>query len=218
LGDSRKELENLVRELRTGELTREKTRAVKAFIEKIEEKAADEEKKQERTRSAKRSAAPLAPGDDVYVGKNRRRGVVVRRARDGKWVVSVNTVRMTVDASELSPAAAPAMEPTRAVTRRFLAPDGGPTARPAFELDVRGMRLEEAMRALEAQLDRAILSGVSEFSVIHGLGEGVLQKGVRDYLRASDVVSDYYFSPPESGGYGKTIVILGDRQSGKDTV
>ncbi len=44
--------------------------------------------------------------------------------------------------------------------------------------------------------------------VIHGKGDGILQRGVHDYLKSQSVVADYYFSRPEDGGYGKTMVTL----------
>jgi DNA mismatch repair protein MutS2 len=70
------------------------------------------------------------------------------------------------------------------------------------------MRLEEALEALQRQVDAAVLSGLGEFSVIHGKGDGVLQKGVHEYLSKQGQVADYYFSRPELGGFGRTEVIL----------
>jgi len=40
------------------------------------------------------------------------------------------------------------------------------------------------------------------------LGEGVLQKGVQDYLRRRHDVKKFFFSHPEEGGFGKTVVQL----------
>jgi DNA mismatch repair protein MutS2 len=83
--------------------------------------------------------------------------------------------------------------------------------RPAslFTLDLRGLRLEEALNALESQIDRAILDNLQEFSVIHGLGEGILQRGVKKYLRKRPEVQEFFHPRPEEGGYGKTVVKLG---------
>jgi DNA mismatch repair protein MutS2 len=76
----------------------------------------------------------------------------------------------------------------------------------SHQLDLRGLRLEEALRRLERQLDHAVVRGLPEFSVIHGLGEGILQRGIHRYLRESRLVKDYYFASPEEGGFGKTVV------------
>jgi DNA mismatch repair protein MutS2 len=70
------------------------------------------------------------------------------------------------------------------------------------------MRLDEALDALRRQIDAAVLAGMKEFSVVHGKGGGILQKGVQDYLKAESAVADYYFSRPELGGFGRTEVIL----------
>jgi DNA mismatch repair protein MutS2 len=77
-----------------------------------------------------------------------------------------------------------------------------------MELDLRGYRMEEALRLLEKQVDDALMAGLDQFSVIHGLGEGVLQKGVHDYLRHCPAVQKFQFAHPDQGGYGKTEVTL----------
>ncbi|RKX85666.1 MAG: hypothetical protein DRP57_03205, partial [Spirochaetes bacterium] len=46
------------------------------------------------------------------------------------------------------------------------------------------------------------------FSVIHGKGGGVLQKGVHEYLKQNSTIKDFFFAPPQEGGFGKTIVKL----------
>ena len=73
---------------------------------------------------------------------------------------------------------------------------------------MRGFRLAEALEAVERQVDAASLQGLNLFSIIHGTGEGVLGKGIHDYLRSNGAVEDYHFARPEEGGYGKTIVRL----------
>ncbi|HBK58632.1 MAG TPA: hypothetical protein DDZ37_04680, partial [Spirochaetaceae bacterium] len=46
------------------------------------------------------------------------------------------------------------------------------------------------------------------FSVIHGTGEGILAKGIHDWLKTQTAVADYYFARPEDGGFGKTWIHL----------
>ncbi len=207
--ESRRDLENLVRELRTGEITREKTRKVKTYINNLEQKLADEEREPVAEQRAGASKDSIEPGSEVYVGKNRRRGTVLRKERGDKWLVMVNTLRMSIPSGELVPARSVSTAEKRHEKLSVEIAGAGESIRPALELDLRGMRLEEALESLERQLDRAIISGLTEFSVIHGKGEGVLREGVHRLLSDSSAVSDFYFSPPESGGYGKTIVKLG---------
>ena len=84
-----------------------------------------------------------------------------------------------------------------------------PSARPVIELRLLGMRQEEAIKALERQLDLASIHGISSFSVIHGKGNGVLQQAVHDYLSHYPAVKDFHFARPEDGGTGKTYVQMG---------
>jgi DNA mismatch repair protein MutS2 len=70
------------------------------------------------------------------------------------------------------------------------------------------MRMDEALDSLRRQLDAAVLSGLKSFSVVHGKGDGILQKGVHDFLAAESSVADYFFSRPELGGFGRTEVVL----------
>lgn len=77
-----------------------------------------------------------------------------------------------------------------------------------MELNLLGMRLNEALEALGRQIDAAVIGSLHEFSVVHGKGDGVLSKGVHDFLRKDPRVADYYFSRPESGGFGRTEVML----------
>jgi DNA mismatch repair protein MutS2 len=57
-------------------------------------------------------------------------------------------------------------------------------------------------------MDAALLGGLREFAVVHGKGDGVLQKAVHEFLKKQPSVADYYFSRPELGGFGRTEVIL----------
>ena len=84
----------------------------------------------------------------------------------------------------------------------------GVGGRASLELDLRGKRLDEALEEVERQIDQALLSGMQRFGIIHGTGEGVLQKGVQDLLRRHHHVQKYSFASPEDGGFGKTNVEL----------
>ena len=68
--------------------------------------------------------------------------------------------------------------------------------------------MDEALESLRRQIDAALLYGLREFAVVHGKGDGILQKGVHQWLKQEPAVADYYFSRPELGGFGRTEVIL----------
>ena len=75
-------------------------------------------------------------------------------------------------------------------------------------LDVRGMRVEEVVPVLEQFLDTALLLGHGELKIIHGKGEGVLRKVIREQLGRVKQVATFHDEHIERGGDGITIVIL----------
>jgi DNA mismatch repair protein MutS2 len=220
LSESRKSLENLVKDLREGELSPEKTKAVKDFIAQFSEAVAFEDEKLDESRreaASERAEADVRKADRdhwvveegaaVLVGEARKKAIAVRRAKKDSWVVEIGSLRLTVAESELAPDLSTAVsKPLVAVE---LAPRGeGGRTQAVFELDVRGYRLVDALEAVEKQLDAASLQGLSLFSIIHGTGEGILGRGIHEFLKSQAVVADYHFARPEEGGYGKTVVRL----------
>ena len=81
-------------------------------------------------------------------------------------------------------------------------------AQPFIELNLRGMRADEAIDALRIQIDGAVIKGLRTFAVVHGKGDGILSKAVHDYLKSRPEVAAFGFSRPELGGYGRTEVEL----------
>jgi DNA mismatch repair protein MutS2 len=209
LQESRKTLENLVRQLREGELTREKTQEVKDFMAALEEKVAgaDRELKLQlrELKTGGRPPAAIEEGCAVLVLPGRRRGKVLRQAKKGSWVVETDSLRMTVDEADLETT----FELAPAAPVISLESSGERGQRAVLELDLRGFRLGEAVQTLERQLDAAMLANLHGFSIIHGTGEGVLQQGVRETLSRYPGVASFHYARPEDGGHGKTIVALG---------
>jgi DNA mismatch repair protein MutS2 len=240
LTESRKKLENLVRELREGELDREKTAGVKEFLNDLartveaEGQALEEEVRllagERRRIEAANGGVPgsdqggasggggrsgpglpaLAPGVEVLAGEQGRRGRVIRRDRKASaggegetvWLVEIGSLKMSFPGRELRP-----LPPSTENRKPHIAASiSAPAAR--FELCLLGKRLEEALDLLRRQIDAALLGGLKNFSVIHGKGDGVLQRGVHEYLKKDPAVADYYFSRPELGGFGRTEVVL----------
>ncbi|URA09853.1 endonuclease MutS2 [Thermospira aquatica] len=75
-----------------------------------------------------------------------------------------------------------------------------------LSLDVRGKTVDEALREVEKTLDKALLEGAAVVYIIHGMGGGILQRAIHDFLRQQKNVASYEFAPQNEGGRGKTIV------------
>ena len=234
LGESRKTLENLVREVKEGELTREKTLKVKEFLSGLEESVRAGEAALERERAELRSSSlaaerlrygeasspglddaelTLKPGIEVFAGEYKRRGRLIKIDKKGSgdspasWIVEIGSLKISFPETELVPAS-PAVTKTAMQKSTSWAAELAPSAPASFELNLLGMRLSEAIEALGRQIDAAVLSGLNQFAVVHGKGDGILCKGVHDFLKSDKRISDYHFSRPEMGGFGRTEVIL----------
>ncbi|MBN2875479.1 MAG: Smr/MutS family protein, partial [Spirochaetales bacterium] len=209
LADSRKTLENLVREIREGELTKAKTQEVKDFLLSLDQKVALADREvRVRARDLKagtRPPATITEGCPVIILPGRKRGRAIRPVKGGKWLVETDALRLTVDSTDLEPTIA--METPKPVVS--IESSATRSHRAVLELDLRGYRLAEAVVALEQQLDAATMEGLSGFSIIHGTGEGVLQQGVKEALSRYPGVVEFNYAMPEAGGHGKTIVKLG---------
>ncbi|NDG86162.1 MAG: hypothetical protein EBX52_14125, partial [Proteobacteria bacterium] len=72
----------------------------------------------------------------------------------------------------------------------------------ADQLDLRGQRLDDAMREVTNYLDRAFRAGKNEVTIVHGLGTGALREGVRSLLKSTNYVAAYQ----DAGTSGATLV------------
>ncbi|MCH5294411.1 MAG: Smr/MutS family protein [Treponema sp.] len=268
LRETRSLLENLVRELREGEITREKTLSVRAFINNVteqvdaQESAMEEQRKdlaeqteriaengirissaRERSQSGKKkgrrrlsnaealrlarpqpsvskmddiksAAKPykreMEPGMEVLFGNEKRRGILIKQNKNQTWQVQFGSLKMSVPQSQLSPVFSADGNPVSspAAADYTVESSSSKPEMPAFELRLLGMRYEDAVKALERQLDLCAIRNFKSFSVIHGKGNGVLQQGVHDYLSHYPGVKEFHFARPEDGGFGKTYVSL----------
>ena len=76
------------------------------------------------------------------------------------------------------------------------------------DLDVRGMRGDEALNAVLHFVDDAILVGVSRVRILHGKGNGILRQLIRQYLSTVPNVTSYQDEHVQFGGAGITVVDL----------
>jgi len=230
LSESRKTLENLVREIKEGEVDREKTLKVKEFLNELARNAENESEELEQEERAIREqllksegnsasgTVEFSAGMEVFAGKSKQRGKIIRldkksagkQGQSNSWLVEIGSLKMSFPENELIPVTEKPATRTSKKSTAFTswAAEYGAKDDVVYELKIRGMRFEEAMQLVQRQVEGAILSGLKNFAIIHGKGHGILQKGVHDYLRNHPAVADYYFARPEMGGFGRTEVVL----------
>lgn len=74
------------------------------------------------------------------------------------------------------------------------------------EIDVRGMRGDEALQAVTYFIDDAIIVNVEQVRILHGTGTGILRELIRKYLKTIPAVSSFADEHVQFGGAGITVV------------
>ena len=215
--------------------TREVRQDLADFRRQVEEadKAAMEEKiarkmdrlreKQERRKERKErqgnepsvqpvvKVKPIGAGDYVRIKGQTSVGQVMEL--NGKnAVVMFGLMKTNVKADRLERADAPKQTNTMAKTT-FVSSE---TQDRMYEkklnfkqdIDVRGMRGDEAVQAVTYFIDDAILVGVSRVRILHGTGSGILRTLIRQYLATVPGVADFKDEHVQFGGAGITVVDL----------
>ena len=79
-------------------------------------------------------------------------------------------------------------------------------SQPSSKVNVIGMRVDEAIPVVEKAIDKALLNGLSEVEIIHGIGTGRLKKAIGEYLKEHSSVKEFKSGGSQKGGHGVTIV------------
>ncbi|MCK9547109.1 MAG: Smr/MutS family protein [Sphaerochaeta sp.] len=205
--EKRRELEQLVADLRRGGADKEETAPVNTLMASLTDRIEKETSALQQLRETIEEAKPKGPppsfevGMDVLCGPSKREGKILKKLGKGRYQVAIDAMKMTLKASDLTLARAEA-------TPVFVSYQGS-TAAPKTVLDVRGHSLEEALSLVQLQIEGALVHGMESFAIIHGFGDGILSRGIAEYLKGVRAVKDYRFALPEDGGMGKTYVMLG---------
>ncbi len=171
----------------------------------------------------------IRPGEDAWIPRLRAIARIERTSGDRTWV-DWQGRRFEVSRSELeeppcdrgrgpeihrSPEIGRGTEigrrgePTRTVGML----DEAPTEPMGRELDLRGCRAEEALRMLDAYLDKASLQRLDQVRIVHGKGTGVLKREVEKHLRGHPLVSSFRTGEVAEGSWGVTVANLGPAPS-----
>ena len=185
-----------------------KERREKRKREKAERQAIDADKAQEAARQ-KEEQKTLKAGDSVRIKGLSSIGKI--ETMDGKMATIIfGDMRTKMRAERLERAE---VQPKKEDTRTFASV--GRETREAIDnrklnfkqdLDVRGMRGDEAINAVTYFIDDAILVGMSRVRILHGTGSGILRQLIRQYLSTVPNVTGFRDEHVQFGGAGITVV------------
>jgi DNA mismatch repair protein MutS2 len=220
--NTRREMENLVRELRENAKRAQAGPTAappaetpdKTGLERLRQALADKERRLQEglNKTAPRNnqpvtAAELVPGRKVWVEKLQAHGILEGLFDDGaKAALTVNGVLFTTRTRDLQTAREP-QESTVPTVRVTLPRTQGATP---SEVNLIGQRVEEAIDRLDAFINQSILAHLPEVRVVHGFGTGRLRHGIHAWLRQQKLIKSYRLGKDgvDPGGSGCTIITL----------
>jgi DNA mismatch repair protein MutS2 len=146
----------------------------------------------------------IGGGDAILETLPDRRGRVAVRAGTARLILPADRVARAPDEDSQAGSRA-TKKPNRARRPRGPSEDlGGGT----LHCDLRGLRVDEALDRVVAELDRGAAGNHAAIEFIHGFGTGALRKAVRDHLKHSPYVARIQSGNSEQGGDGVTLAML----------
>ena len=233
LSEANAKIENTIREIKEAQAEKEQTKLARKALEEFKASviAAEEEddkiarkmaKLQERKeRKKQKQNAPASKQvfnrDVIEAGDNvRLKGQVsagtVMEVQGKQAVVAFGMIKSTVKLEQLEKVSKGQIkkEIQKSTFVSVQTADDMHEKKLNFkqEIDVRGMRGDEALQAVTYFVDDAIQVGAARIRILHGTGTGILRQLIRDYLHTVPGVRQYHDEHVQFGGAGITVVEL----------
>jgi len=205
LRETNKEIEKTIRHIRENQAERKETQKVRKNLQELSKKVTSQAIPVKKEKEQK---GELKVGDRVRIIGQDGSGVIVS-LRGINATVQFGEMRSMTSINKLEKLTGHA---TRDEIGKRLQSVGmrlyEKQAQFSSTLDVRGKRVEEVLPLLEQFLDTAILLSYGEVKILHGKGEGILRKVIREQLKKYNQIASLGDEHVERGGDGITVVIL----------
>lgn len=210
LDRANKEIEQTIRTIKESAADKELTKLARAELEtiKTELKQANalDLKEEKRSQNTKEDQT-LTVGSSARIRDTQTIGKVVSMGKNDAEL-AVGELRMTIKKNRLewvSQSDARRQQRAASTTVTVVAEAIGNFSP---RLDLRGFRGQDALQELDRFLDKAVMAGYNRLELLHGKGDGILRKLVREHLRKQRFVSDFESEHADRGGDGITLVNL----------
>ena len=193
IADAKKEIADIISKMHNSDMRVHEVIALKKELEELEEKEEEEVFDEE-----------ISVDDYVSIPSMNIYGKVVRIKGDKAHIITDSGLAIDVSKSKLHKVNKPKVGTTKVKKTNY---DLAVNTNVGIELNLIGMRVEEAKNALIKYLDNCRLKHLSQVRIIHGFGSGALRKMVREYLDAQKDLT-YRAGGEHEGGGGCTVVIF----------
>ena len=227
LSETNAKIENTIRQIKEAQAEKEKTKEVRKELENFREKLTPSQtskdvhrernpvllhkkNKPEKAEPAPvQTELPLKQGCNVRLKGQTATGVILE-IQDKNAIVAFGQLKSTVKLTKLE-----AISNTQIKKEKHRYEQLGETSNDEVrqrklsfksEIDVRGMRGDEALQAVTYFIDDAIMVGVASVRILHGTGTGALRQMIRQYLGTVYGVKTYRDEHVQFGGAGITVI------------
>ena len=230
LSEANAKIENTIREIKEAQAEKERTKQARAGLQEFKERISDkqeeddriarkmaklkersERKKQKQKTSVSFNRDVIEVGDNVRLKGQTTPGTVLEvQGKDA--VVAFGMIKSTVKLDRLEKVSKGQIkkdiQKSTFISEQTSDQMHEKRLRFKQEIDVRGMRGDEALQTVTYFIDDAIQVGAQQVRILHGTGSGILRQLIREYLRSVPGVRDFHDEHVQFGGAGITVVEL----------
>ena len=235
LTETNARIENVIREIREAQAEKEKTKAIRKSLDEFKETLQTEDKgtrdkgtrdtvngtRKNTVHPAPRTphpaprtvhpapCTPITAGDTVRIKGQNTAGEVLE-VQGKNIVVAFGSIKSTIKSDRLEKISKNQLKKTD-TKYTFVSEHTSNSIHEKkihfkMEIDLRGMRVDEALQAVTYYIDDAMQCNVGRVRILHGTGTGALRQVVRDYLASVSGIRKYHDEDVRLGGSGITVV------------
>lgn len=232
LSDANARIENTIREIKEAQAEKERTKQARQELQSFKDSVSDaqeeddklarkmaklKERTERKKQKQKASVQPVFNRDVIEVGdavrlKGQTSVGTVMELQEKQATVAFGMIKSTVKLDRLEKVSKNQIkkEIQKSTFVSEQTSDQMHEKRLHFkqEIDVRGMRGEEALQTVTYFIDDAIQVGAQQVRILHGTGTGILRQLIREYLRSVPGVRSFHDEHVQFGGAGITVVEL----------
>lgn len=232
LSDANARIENTIREIKEAQAEKERTKQARQELQSFKDSVSDaqeeddklarkmaklKERAERKKQKQKVSAQPVFNRDVIEVGdavrlKGQTSVGTVMELQEKQATVAFGMIKSAVKLDRLEKVSKNQIkkEIQKSTFVSEQTSDQMHEKRLHFkqEIDVRGMRGEEALQTVTYFIDDAIQVGAQQVRILHGTGTGILRQLIREYLRSVPGVRSFHDEHVQFGGAGITVVEL----------
>ena len=232
LSEANAKIENTIREIKEAQAEKERTKQARQELQSFKDSVSDaqeeddklarkmaklKERTERKKQKQKASAQPVFNRDVIEVGdavrlKGQTSVGTVMELQEKQATVAFGMIKSTVKLDRLEKVSKnqikKEIQKSTFVSEQTSNQMHEKRLHFKQEIDVRGMRGEEALQTVTYFIDDAIQVGAQQVRILHGTGTGILRQLIREYLRSVPGVRSFHDEHVQFGGAGITVVEL----------